>query len=82
MKNGILIGVGAWEMVLYPDGMKTIGCMWINNQKSWSRQIADLYTAWLDAKGFSQWYELDLDMTYGSLHIQIGVTANKRWKSK
>ena len=65
-------------MVLYPHGVKTVGCTWVNNQKSWYGQIADLYTAWLDAKGFSQQYELDLDVTYGSLHVQIGIAAGKR----
>lgn len=62
--------------------------MWIDNQESRSYGTSGPYTAWLEAKGFNQPYELDLDLTYGLVvklnivQVKIGFTTIKGKKFK
>lgn len=62
-----------------------MACLQLDACRSKSRSggTEDLYTSWLDAKGFSQLYKLDLDGTYVPLgkiniiHLHIAIAASK-----
>ena len=64
-KIATLIGDEMRELVLCPNGVKIVGCMWVDSQESWSGGTVDLYIAWLKVKGFNHPYEFDLYVTYG-----------------
>lgn len=76
------------EMILCPDGVNTVGCMWVNNQESQFGGTENSYTAWLEANGFNQLYKFDLEVTYGLMgkinivHVQIGITTSIGWNFK
>ena len=75
-------------MVPCPNSVKTVGCMWVDNRKSRFDGTADCNIAWLEAKGFNQPYELDLDVTYGpmvkfkTVKMQIAIAGSKGQKFK
>lgn len=78
---------GRVETVLYQDGVKTVGSIWVDNWNSKSSGTTD-FTLWLETTGFNQLYEFDLDVTYvpmGNINmaqVHIHITASKGWKFK
>ena len=53
-KNAALIGDETWDLVLCPDDVQTVGCMWVDNRESQLGGTADSFYSRLEAKGFNQ----------------------------
>jgi len=58
---------GTWVMIEQPAGKKLVGCKWIYIVKCRSDGSVDMLKAKLVAKGYTQFYGIDYQETFGSL---------------
>ena len=59
-----------WDLVLLPEGAKSIGCKWILLTKRDSKGDVERYNARLVAKGFTQKEDIDYKETFLSVSLK------------
>jgi len=74
-----------WELVVLPEGKKTIGCRWVYTVKLKADGSLDRYKARLVAKGYAQKYGIDYQETFApvaklnTIRILISIAMNRDW---
>ena len=75
-----------WTLVDPPEGIKSIGCMWIFKKKKDTYRKVETYKAYLVVKGYHQRYGIDYDEIFSpmvmlkSIRIMLAIAAYLDYK--